>query len=142
MSRVSDNNIGKEFANYWDGSGIQPGDTILIHSSMRRTYRELKRRGLTLNSSIILDSLLHILGTRGTLILPLFNFDFPSSKHFSMTDTPSQMGRITEDARLTYPGVRTGHPIYSFYVIGHHKDAFHGMVNRSGYGKDSPLQDY
>jgi aminoglycoside 3-N-acetyltransferase len=106
---------------------------------MRRTYRELKKRGLELESSVILDSLLQILGPAGTLILPLFNFDFPNSKHFSIMDTPSQMGRITEDARLKYPGVRTGHPMYSFYVMGRHEKAFLGLVNRSGYGADSPF---
>lgn len=131
--------MSEDFADYWVSSGIEPGDTILIHSSMRRTYRELKSRGFKLESSIIIDSLLQILGAKGTLVLPLFNFDFPSKKFFSMTDTPSQMGRVTEDARLSFPGVRTGHPMYSFYVIGHHQESFQGMVNRSGYGKDSPF---
>jgi aminoglycoside N3'-acetyltransferase len=106
---------------------------------MRRTYRELRNRGFNLDSSVIIDSLLSVLGEKGTLILPLFNFDFPASKFFSMTDTPSQMGRVTEDARLSFPGVRTGHPVYSFYVIGRHQESFRGLVNRSAYGADSPF---
>lgn len=132
-------NESADFSDYWSSSGIQSGDTILIHSSMRRTYRELSKRGLSLDSGTIIDSLLKILGSRGTLILPLFNFDFPASKFFSMTETPSQMGRVTEDARRMYSGIRTGHPMYSFYVIGHHEQVFRGLENKSGYGEDSPF---
>jgi aminoglycoside N3'-acetyltransferase len=139
MSSNSPDKKGEAFANYWDQSGIESGDTILIHSSMRRAFRELGNRGMKLESLTIINSLLKILGEEGTLILPLFNFDFPSTKRFSMQETPSQMGKITEDARLTFPGVRTGHPIYSFFVIGFHRPLFEGLANRSGYGSDSPF---
>jgi aminoglycoside N3'-acetyltransferase len=139
MSSLTANNKGNEFSAYWQNSGIEQGDTILVHSSMRRTYRELHERGMNMESTLILDSLLGVLGSKGTLILPLFNFDFPTSKFFSMNDTSSQMGRITEDARLNYSGIRTGHPIYSFYVIGHHQQEFSGIENKSGYGEDSPF---
>jgi len=35
--------------------------------------------------------------------------------------------------------VRTGHPIYSFAVIGARAREFKGVVNFSGYGADSPF---
>jgi aminoglycoside N3'-acetyltransferase len=72
-------------------------------------------------------------------IFPLFNFDFPSTREFSMLTTPSQMGVITEFSRLNYAGSRTGHPIYSFYAIGAQSEEFKGLNNRSGYGPDSPF---
>ncbi len=49
------------------------------------------------------------------------------------------MGVLTECAR-SYPGcVRTGHPIYSFAVIGRDAQLFSQVDNISGYGSDSPF---
>jgi len=95
--------------------------------------------GLKAEPGIIIDSLLDQIGKSGTLILPLFNFDFPKEKYFSINDSPSQMGILTEFARKNYEGVRTGHPIYSFYAIGKNANEFLGIDNRSGYGIDSPF---
>jgi aminoglycoside 3-N-acetyltransferase len=49
------------------------------------------------------------------------------------------MGTVTEYARLNYEGYRTGHPIYSFYAIGHDAKEFKDINNKSGYGSDSPF---
>ena len=49
------------------------------------------------------------------------------------------MGALTEVARKRYGAVRTGHPIYSFAVLGKEKELFNGLVNESGYGEDSPF---
>lgn len=124
---------------YWDHSGLEEGDTILIHSSMKRTFRQLISLGFLPEPGLIIDSLLQQVGNSGTLLFPLFNFTFPLEKYFSINDTPSQMGVVTEFARKNYPGVRTGHPIYSFYVIGANTQEFSNVDNSSGYGMDSPF---
>lgn len=80
-----------------------------------------------------------MLGPDGTLLLPLFNFDFTKGVPFDINTTPSQMGALTEAGR-NWPGaVRTGHPIYSFAAIGARADEFADIKNRSGYGPDSPF---
>jgi aminoglycoside N3'-acetyltransferase len=124
---------------YWADSGINAGDTVLVHSSMKRTFRHLASQGVQDSSRVIIDSLLDLIGNNGTILFPLFNFDFPTSKMFSMVTTPSQMGVITEYARNNYEGHRTGHPIYSFYAIGRNSDEFRDINNKSGYGTDSPF---
>ena len=124
---------------YWDGSGITTGDCVLLHSSMKRTFCYLSELGGPANPRIIIDSLLDTVGPTGTILFPLFNFDFPTSKEFSMVSTPSQMGALTEYARKEYKGVRTGHPIYSFIAIGAHQKEFSKINNKSGYGSDSPF---
>lgn len=125
--------------NYWDNCGIDLGDTVLIHSSMRRTFLELARQGKKVTSKTIIESLLDKVGSNGTILFPLFNFDFPDTREFSILTTPSQMGRVTEDARTQFSGTRTGHPIYSFYVIGKNEKYFSNVDNYSGYGPDSPF---
>jgi aminoglycoside N3'-acetyltransferase len=124
---------------YWEHSGLEEGDTVLIHSSMKRTFRHLISVGSKPEPGFIVDSLLEQIGNSGTLLFPLFNFEFPDTKYFSINDTPSQMGVITEFARKNYSGVRTGHPIYSFYAIGANDQEFSGIDNKSGYGIDSPF---
>jgi len=112
---------------------------LLLHSSIRGTLRKLKKLCFPMEVETILDSFLHALGENGTLLLPLFNFDFCSGIGFDIRTTPSQMGALTEAGRLRLGTVRTGHPIYSFAVLGKRCDMFRGVDNFSGYGADSPF---
>ena len=119
--------------NQWREAGISEGDTVLIHSSLKRTFQQL---GGTVSS--ILDSFIDAVGDTGTLLLPLFNFDFTKGVPFDMRTTPSQMGILTEAGRLYQEAIRTGHPIYSFAVLGANQSRFN-VDNFSGYGADSPF---
>jgi aminoglycoside 3-N-acetyltransferase len=136
---MHDRTMDNPLIGYWEDSGLQKGDVVLVHSSMRRAFRFLVTLKIQPNPSLVIDSLLDQIGPNGTLILPLFNFDFPVTKSFSMLTTPSQMGVVTEFARLNYKGVRTGHPIYSFFALGAQAGEFKDINNRSGYGPDSPF---
>lgn len=131
--------MSQPLQNYWNTAGIKEGDLVLIHSSMRRTFRQLLELGFQPDPRFIIESLREQVGIFGTVIFPLFNFDFPELKSFSMLSTKSQMGKITEIFRTQYPIVRTGHPIYSFGVIGNLEDEFKNIDNLSGYGSDSPF---
>ena len=123
----------------WLRSGIELGDTILVHSNIKRTLIESCRAGLSISPTEILDSFLDAIGPTGTLLLPLFNFDFTSGVDFDIRNSPSQMGALTEAGRLHKDAVRTGHPIYSFAVIGNKSNQFKGVDNLSGYADDSPF---
>lgn len=124
----------------WQEAGICRGDMLLLHSNIRRTLDEGRAQGFaTLRAADVLDSLLDALGEEGTLLLPLFNFDFTRGVLFDICHTPSHMGALTEIARQRNGAVRTGHPIYSFCALGRQADAFRGVDNHSGYGADSPF---
>jgi aminoglycoside 3-N-acetyltransferase len=49
------------------------------------------------------------------------------------------MGALSESGRLHPGAIRTGHPIYSFAVLGARAKEFEGVANESGYGPDSPF---
>jgi aminoglycoside 3-N-acetyltransferase len=117
----------------WLRSGVESGDTILVHSNLKRTLIE------SIGPAEILASFLETIGPRGTLLLPLFNFDFASGVDFDIRTSSSQMGALTEAGRLHNHSVRTGHPIYSFAVIGHNSNEFKDVNNLSGYAEDSPF---
>ena len=128
-----------DLKSYWCGSGLVKGDTVLLHSSMRRLLKFLAELKIADPPRVVLESLLNHIGGRGTLVLPLFNFDFPKTQFYSVISTPSQMGVITEYARLNFSGVQTYHPIYPFYIIGSNENEFENINNLSGYGADSPF---
>ena len=130
-----------DLAGQWMTAGVKSGDVLLLHSSLRRAARTVVRAGLPADQAaqVILASLIEALGEAGTLILPLFNFDFTTGTPFDSRTTPSQMGALTEVGRLHPGAVRTGHPIYSFAVIGAEAGRFAGVENESGYGPDSPF---
>ena len=120
-------------AQQWQECGIEQGDTILIHSSLKRTLQTYKA-----TPQDVMESFLEVVGTDGTLMFPLFNFDFTKGTPFNLRSTPSHMGALSEAAR-TYPNaVRSGHPIYSFAIIGAQAHKFN-VNNTSGYGPDSPF---
>jgi len=126
-------------ANEWRQCGVKQGDVLLLHSAVSRTLRRLVRYGRKPDVNDILASFMAALGDSGTLLLPLFNFDFSAGVPFDIRTTPSKMGALTEAGRLHADAVRTGHPIYSFAAIGAHADQFRGVTNYSGYGADSPF---
>jgi len=123
----------------WLSAGVESGDTLLLHSNIIRTLRILKRNGYEPSVDIILESFIQSVGKKGTVLFPLFNFDFTSGVTFDIRTTKSQMGALTEAARNHPDAVRTGHPIYSFCAIGEHASKFDGLDNVSGYGADSPF---
>ena len=125
-------------AECWERSGVGPGETVLVHSRISNTLRRLQERfGQRLSAEDIVESFRQAVGPNGTLLFPLFNFDFTKGVPFDIRSTPSQMGATSEAARLYPDAVRTGHPIYSFSVFGKNKALFEGVDNFSGYGADS-----
>ena len=117
----------------WRKCDINPGDTVLVHSSLKRT---LQTHNTT--PQAVMESFLEAVGPDGTVLFPLFNFDFTKGVRFDIRSTPSQMGALTETARLHPDAVRSGHPIYSFAIIGPQAQKFN-VDNYSGYGPDSPF---
>jgi len=129
----------ERLAQTWRNSGIDEGDTILIHSSIKRTMQSITNKGIIFNVDDLLQSFIEAVGINGTLVFPLFNFNFKEEKFFDINKTVSHMGLLTETARLHPESARTGHPMYSFCAIGRESNKFKIIDNKSAFGKDSPF---
>src|SRR5882724_13719098 len=116
----------------WRASGLKVGDTVLVHSTLRRLLLRFVRSKVTITPQAIFESFREAVGPTGTLVFPLFNFGFAKGEPFDIRTTPSQMGILSEVARLHSEAVRTGHPFYSFAVIGDKSEQFRGLANYSG----------
>ena len=121
----------KELVQEWREAGVQEGDTLLVHSSIKRLLKRYLKSGTQLTPEDILNSFLGAVGDSGTILFPLFNFDFAKGVPFNTNTSPSHMGALTEVARRHPLAVRTGHPIYSFAVIGAQADKFKNIDNFS-----------
>lgn len=128
-----------ELADLWNDSGIEKGDTVLVHSSLSKFLRKKRTEGREVTPIIILNSFIESVGEKGTLLFPTYNFDFTKGKSFDIRNTKSETGALTEAARNHPMSVRTGHPLFSFAVIGFHKNKFTDLYNFSAFGKDSPF---
>ncbi len=112
--------------------GIQQGDTLLMHTSLR-SLGDVRDRSATL-----LNAVLNVIGVEGTLMVPTFTASCADSTE-NMTDesernalrmltpsfnrktSPSDVhltGYFSEEVRNHAGSKRSDHPIYSFASIG------------------------
>ena len=76
------NNFVNKLASSWNDSGINKGDTVLVHSSLSKFLKKHKSSGIDLTPGDVLESLIESAGENGTLIFPTYNFDFTKGKSF------------------------------------------------------------
>lgn len=108
---------------------VTSGQTVLVHSS----YKSLGN--IENGPQTIIDVLLELIGTQGTLLFPTFNFtSWTGTHYFDINHTPSEMGILTEIARHNLHFKRTKHPIYSFIVAGNKQDDFCNIDSENCYG--------
>lgn len=143
MSSITKKTLLKTLVKEWQASGIEEGNTILLHSNVARIYKLLKSRTIeTITAMDILDTFLQAVGGSGTLYLPTFNFDFSNNFNkkeeynfaYDIAYTSSQMGALTEAARKRF-GRCNGHPVYSFTCS--RKGRF--VDNKEAFSMDSPF---
>ncbi|TKK89314.1 AAC(3) family N-acetyltransferase [Herbidospora galbida] len=138
--------------------GVEAGQTLLVHASMRNVGR------VAGGASTVVAALRDVLGPMGTLVVPAFTTgNSDTSKVFrnatrgmSPTETsafrslmpafdarttPSEgMGIIAETVRLTPGSVRSAHPQTSYAAIGARAaDLMKGHAPDCHHGERSPL---
>lgn len=113
--------------------GIQPGDTVFVHSS----YSSLSRTpgGVENGPQTVIDALLSIIKETGTLIMPTFNYDFLRGAKWDIRNSPSQMGILTELVRQDPHAKRMFHPIYSVAAIGKLADEIESLESTDCFGE-------
>lgn len=117
-------------------AGIEPGDTLVVHSSLRRVG------WVDGGPTTLLGALQDVLGPSGTLVLPTFSFNLAlwSLPPFDPWQTPSRVGALTEAFRHQ-PGVlRSHHPTHSVAAWGRLSwDIVGGPPEYEPLGIESPL---
>lgn len=122
----------KDIKDSFIAMGVSPGDVLIIQSSYKGCG-EIEN-----GPDGLIDTLMELLGTEGTLIMPAYNFtQWTENHYFDVLETTSEVGAITEIFRKKPEVARTAHPIHSLSVWGKYKDKFASLDYASSFGQDS-----
>lgn len=116
-------------------AGLIAGDSVIIHSSFRSLGP------VAGGPDAVLDALLEVIGPRGNLMLPTFNYTRPLPEpYYDPATTPARTGIIVETGRKRPGAVRSLHPTHSVAVIGPDAEALtrDHLIGRA-FGIGSPI---
>lgn len=126
---------------------IQKGDIVYMASDVTlvlfKAQSEYNVKGKEASEEFlgkIIDILQETVSEEGTLLLPVFSWDFCRGKGFDYYKTKGEVGAINNwvlKKRKDFK--RTKHPIYSFMVWGKYQDELVNMDNQDGWGEASPF---
>ena len=113
--------------------GLQNGDTVLMHSDITVIVKYFK---INWNeaSQVLKEAILEIIGTKGTLVVPTFNFDFCNKKKYVHEKTQSVCGFFTNFILFKEKSLRSFHPMHSFCAIGRNASKLMNKVSKSSTG--------
>ena len=115
-------------------------DVTLLLAEARKKYqvKTASQRDTFLNEFV--DILQKIVGIHGTLLFPVFTWDFCRGKGFDAKTTQGEVGAFNNwilNKRADFS--RTQHPIYSFMVWGNCAEDLLKLDNVDAFGPDSPF---
>ncbi len=115
--------------------GVQPGDVLMIHSSLRSLGY------VTGGAATVVDALLDVLGSTGTLVGPSFNYETAQAPSFVFDpiNTPSDMGAIADEIRRRAGSARSRHLTHSVSAIGPQAQRIVNAGGPTAWAADSPL---
>lgn len=115
--------------------GVQPGDVLMIHSSLRSLGHVVG------GATTVVDALLEVLGPTGTLVGPSFNFESAQDPNFVFDplNTPSDMGAIADEIRRRAGDLRSRHLTHSVSAIGPQAESIVNASGATAWAADSPL---
>ena len=127
--------------------GITKGDilyvssdvkTLLYHMATEYGVTKKEERDSALND--LIDTFQDVVGTEGTLLFPVFSWDWCRGKGFNIKSTKGEVGALQNwvlDNRDDFK--RTRYPMYSFMVWGKDRDYLTSMDNQDAWGHASPF---
>lgn len=125
-----------QLAEHLDAAGIEQGDRLILHSSLRSVGRT---EG---GPATVINAILATLGPTGTLMAPTFTYSLPAWKHdpFHHQYSQARTGAIPEYMRNRADAIRSFHPTHSVTVIGAEaKHVADGHLAATPLGKESPF---
>ena len=126
--------------------GMVKGDIVYVASDVRGFLFNVSRKyGFSQNiANAALGSLTDVIqdtvGEEGTVLFPVFSWDFCRGRGFDYHKTQGEVGTYSNfilNNRKDFK--RTQHPMYSFMVWGKLTDTFCNMTNQDAWGEASPF---
>ena len=126
-----------EISSHAKSLGINNGDTVLVHSSLRSLGG--------VSPDEVIAGLLKAVGEEGTLVFPALSYMHcnPNNPVFDYYDTPSNIGALPEYFRTQVSGVvRSMNPTHSCCALGKNSDYITSghVLDNTPCGENSPFR--
>lgn len=122
------------------GLGLSAGDTVMIHSDLRRfgmIRDDEGRLGLALAPPTLYAALRDVVGPSGTVVVPTFSYSWTRGLPFSLERSPSLEGSFSEYVRSLPGTLRSRHPLMSVAAVGPAAEDLLAGVDETSFGADS-----
>lgn len=119
---------------------IKNGENIWFSSEIIRLALIFRQNGEILNVDDLIDEIIERLGKDGTLMIPVFSYEFSNEGTYDYLHTRGTAGAVGNKVLARKDFKRTKHPIHSFAVWGKDKDMLCEMDNKHSFGLDSPFE--
>ena len=128
-------------------AGIRKGDILYISSDIKTLLFKLSEEyGVKTKTQrseafgFIVDAFQNVVGEEGTLLFPVFSWDWCRGKGFDVLRTKGEVGTLSNWVMTNRKDFkRTRHPMYSFMVWGKDADYLVGMDNQDAWSHSSPF---
>ena len=101
---------------------IKKGDIVFFTSNITSIAFDAAMNKKAFDINLIINLLIEKIGENGTLLFPVYNWDFCAGKPFDYKNTISKTGLIGNEALKRKDFKRTKNALYSFAVWGKDKD--------------------
>ena len=128
--------------------GIRKGDLLVISSDIKtllfRMSTEYGVRGRDGRNNALhelVNTLQAVTGKEGTLLFPVFSWDWCRGRGFDIRTTKGEVGTLQNwvlENRTDF--IRTRHPMYSFMTWGKDAQLLASMDNQDAWGPASPFR--
>lgn len=119
---------------------IKSGSVVFVSSNMTKFAYDAAVNKEKFDFNVIIDTLIKKVGTQGTLIFPVYNWDFCSGTPFDYKNTIGKTGHLGNAALKRNDFKRTKHPLYSFAVWGKDKEYLCSIDPVSSFGKGTVFE--
>jgi aminoglycoside 3-N-acetyltransferase len=145
MDRIKLDEYCRQIKDGFEQLGIGKGDVLYVSSQVSRPLKQAQddlnfRDGESRNDFLnaLIDIIKQIVGEEGTVLFPMYNWDFCKGIPFDYKATKSKVGAINNfvlENRSEFK--RTRHPLYSFMVWGKDSDYLCHLDNQEAFGANS-----
>ncbi len=118
---------------------IKSGDKIVITSDILKLLIKSRTKKIHFDPNNFIDIIKNKIGSRGTLLIPTFNWDFLKGKIFYSAKSLSQSGALGNIALRRKDFSRTCNPVYSFAVTGKDKNKLCNQKHTNCFDLNSPF---
>ena len=117
--------------------GIRKGDIILINSNFLNIFLRARDQKKQINFDNLISEILLRIGSKGTLLIPAYSWEFCKTKFFNFDNSKSICGSLTNYFIGKNIFKRTNNPIYSFLVKGFYQNYLCSLKNKDSFGNTS-----